>query len=90
MNKTEIRQEELMEKMIEIIKDASFFSLKLNKNEINGKTSLISDLTLDSIQLLEYLVKIEEELELNLDYDDINIEIFDSFENLANYFYEKI
>lgn len=89
MDKKSLTKSEIENKLIEIMKNTEFFSLNLNKGNLNAKSSLIKDLALDSIQLLEYLVAVESEFQLNLDYEDLSIEVFDSFSVLAEYLYNK-
>lgn len=59
---------------------------KLSKPSI----SLIDDLSLDSIKLLEYLLAIENRYHLQLDYSDLNVELFNDFDSFTAYFYTKI
>jgi|GEM_PF-617764 len=80
---------DIEKRLIDIMKNTEFFSLSLDKNAITPETSIINDLSLDSIQLLEYLVAIENNLELNMDYQDLSVEVFKNFHTLATYFYEK-
>lgn len=82
--------DEIEKRLIDIITDTDFFSLTLDKSNIGPETSIIRDLSLDSIQLLEYLVAIENNMNMNLDYQDLSIEVFDSFSSLAEYFYKKL
>jgi len=82
--------EEIENELIGIMKNTDFFSLTLDKSSIGRETSIIRDLALDSIQLLEYLVSIENTLELNLDYQDLSIEVFENFGTLAAYFHKKM
>ncbi len=90
MDAAKMTESEIENHLIKIMANTDFFSLKLDRNKINRDTAIIKDLALDSIQLLEYMVAIEQELELNLDYQDLSIEVFESFGRLAGYFYTKI
>ncbi len=90
MEKPKMNLEEVEKQLINIITNTDFFSLTLDKSKISRDTSIIRDLALDSIQLLEYLVAIENTLGINLDYQDLYIEVFDNFGTLAEYFYKKI
>lgn len=82
--------ESMENSLIGIMKNTDFFSMKITGQEITATTSIIKDLALDSIQLLEYLVTVENELSLNLDYQDLSIEVFENFHTLAQYFYQKL
>lgn len=81
---------ELKQQMIDILLERDFVSFKVEKEKINPNMSLLKDLSLDSIKLLEYLAAIEDRLNLNIDYEDLEIEIFDDFDRLAKYFYNKM
>lgn len=81
---------ELQNKLIDILYESKAISLEMNREDFNPKISLIKDLKLDSIQLLEYLMAIELKLEVDVDYEDLQIEVFDDFNEFTNYFYQKI
>lgn len=82
--------EAIEEKLMNIIRNTEFFSMRPTCQQLTSSTSIIKDLALDSIQLLEYLVTVENTLELNLDYQDLSIEVFQDFHTLATYFANKI
>jgi acyl carrier protein len=77
-------------KLIDILYDSKAISIEMNREEFNPKISLINDLKLDSIQLLEYLLAIEFNLEINLDYEDLEIDLFDDFNKFTSYLYHKV
>lgn len=80
---------EFQDKLIDILYDNKAISIEINREEFNPKISLINDLKLDSIQLLEYLLAIEFNLEISLDYEDLEIDLFDDFTKFSNYLYHK-
>ena len=43
-----------------------------SKVEVNGATNLTSDLTLDSFQIMEFLMEIEDELDLAIDMNKLS------------------
>ena len=90
METNKMNVDEIEKRLIDIITDTDFFSLTLDKGKIGPGTSIIKDLSLDSIQLLEYLVAIENNMNLNLDYQDLSVEVFESFSSLAGYFHKKL
>lgn len=81
---------QLQDKLIDILYDSEAISLEMDRKDFNPAVSLIKDLKLDSIQLLEYLMAIELSLELNLDYEDLEIDLFDDFNKFTDYFYQKV
>lgn len=42
-----------------------------NRVEITGATSLTSDLTLDSFQVMEFLMEVEDELDVSIDMNQL-------------------
>jgi acyl carrier protein len=89
MIQTPASENEFQDKLIDILYDNKAISLEMNREDFNPKISLINDLKLDSIQLLEYLLAIEFNLEINLDYEDLEIDLFDDFNKFSNYLYHK-
>jgi acyl carrier protein len=84
------RKNELQDKLIDILYESKAISLEINREDFNPRISLINDLKLDSIQLLEYLMAIELKLDVNVDYEDLQIDVFDDFNEFTNYFYQKV
>jgi len=80
---------EFQDKLIDILYDNKAISIEMNREDFNPKISLINDLKLDSIQLLEYLLAIEFNLEISLDYEDLEIDLFEDFNKFSNYLYHK-
>jgi acyl carrier protein len=90
MTQKSSRKNELQNKLIDILYESKAISLEMNREDFNPKISLINDLKLDSIQLLEYLMAIELKLDVNVDYEDLQIDVFDDFNEFTNYFYQKV
>lgn len=82
--------EQMEQQLIQVMRETEFFSLSVGKDDITPETSIIKDLALDSIQLLEYLVAVENSLEANLDYQGLSIDVFQNFHTLAEYFCGKL
>jgi len=89
MTQTFTAQNEFQDKLIDILYDNKAISIEINREDFNPKISLINDLKLDSIQLLEYLLAIEFNLQISLDYEDLEIDLFDDFNKFSNYLYRK-
>jgi acyl carrier protein len=90
MIQTSNGKNELQNKLIDILYESKAISLEMNREDFNPEISLIKDLKLDSIQLLEYLMAIELKLEVDVDYEDLQIDVFDDFNEFTNYFYQKV
>lgn len=82
-------KDRFQDKLIDILYDNKAISIDMNRADFNPKVSLINDLKLDSIQLLEYLLAIEFNLEISLDYEDLEIDLFDDFNKFSDYLYRK-
>ena len=54
------------ERLVEILTSPARMSLQLSAEDIIDETSLVDDLGLDSIQLLEFCTAIEEELKIDI------------------------
>jgi acyl carrier protein len=61
-----------------------------NPSEIKENTSLINDLAMDSIQILELLVSIEEEFSFVCEPNEIDINMFEEFGSLVSFIETKI
>ena len=53
------------------------------ENEITNKTNLIDDLHFDSVELIQFIVRLEEEFNIELDDDDLEIEKIVVFDELV-------
>lgn len=66
-----------------------FLKNKLLIDGINKDTALIDEGYIDSIQILELAMFIEETYELTLDADDMEVENFASIDAIVNYVSQK-
>ena len=85
----EVRKE-IELKVKKILLSSQFF---LNEDEvdlISSHSSLINDLGLDSIQILELLVCIEKEFNFLCEPYELNLDIFDEFQKLIDFIVQKI
>jgi len=84
--------EELRQQLTDVLFDGGAVTIKNNfeKSNFKPEMSLIRDLAMDSIQILTYLLSIEEKYALTLDYEDLTIEVFDNFNMFTQYFLNKI
>jgi acyl carrier protein len=70
------------DRLIAILTSPALMSLQLVASDINDETSLISDLGLDSIQLLEFSIAIEDEFKINI-AESIERSTLDRFADLV-------
>lgn len=75
--------------LFNLLMEMEFYKQKNIKIEFDEELSLINELQIDSIQALEYLIAIEMNLGIVIDYSDIDINIFGSFNKFSEYFYAK-
>lgn len=74
----------IKQSLFKALSACSFFEqLNAESGGINENTSLINDLKIESIQLLEYIIQIEKHLEKTIDFDDLSIESLDTISGLA-------
>lgn len=85
MDRQEIKQE-----ILEILGSKDFMSLQVDVKDINDDTSLINDVALDSIQILELIVAIENKFKFSINTEEINIDIFDCFFHLIDYVHANV
>jgi acyl carrier protein len=60
------QSDDTRERLIEILTAPTQMSLELQVSDMNDDTSLIDDLGLDSIQLLEFSIAIEREFDIQM------------------------
>ena len=58
-------------------------------DDLNGNSSLINDLQLDSIQMIELITKLEGEFSIELEDEDFDFEVFSTIDSLASFVNEK-
>jgi len=85
MNKPKIREE-----ILNILASKEFMSLQVDVKAINDDTSLINDMALDSIQILELIVAIENKFKFGINTEEISLDIFDRFSDLIAYVEENL
>lgn len=80
-----------VEKMISAIEACSFAQKMINDRniKIDIHTSLIHDIAIESIQLLEYLIKLETSLGVELNFEELSMELIDKIDSFAEYLSSK-
>ncbi len=77
-------EEMIKELLAEIIEDDSA------KESWNCDTDIINDIGIDSLQLVRFLLAVENRLGMTLDYEDLKFEYFSSIRTLAEYLEEQV
>lgn len=64
--------------------------LEVNREIITMNTSLIDTLVMDSIQLIEFIMCIEDSFHIHFNPETVDIETFEKVSILVEYIYENI
>jgi acyl carrier protein len=76
--------------LIEILRSPQFNSLQVDVSELTEETSLLNEITLDSLQLLEFIVAIENRFQFKINTKKLNVEIFDRFGAVIDFVLEYL
>ncbi|MCP4153822.1 MAG: acyl carrier protein [bacterium] len=80
-----MQKQEIKEKLLELLTSKDTMSLQIDVKDLTDETSLINDIGLDSIQILELTVAIENKFKVSIGSEEINIDIFDRFGDLIDH-----
>ncbi len=61
-----------------------------SKDTWTAETDIINDIGIDSIQLVRFMLSVEDELGISLDFDDLDFDDFSSIGALADYLMKNI
>ncbi len=75
--------------LLNILSSTEFGSLQIDVSQINDDTSLVNDIGLDSLQLLELVVAIENTFSIKINTKRLDIDIFDRFGALVEFVSEN-
>ncbi|MFC1460886.1 acyl carrier protein [Verrucomicrobiota bacterium] len=64
--------------------------VQMKPDEIESTASLINDIGLDSIQVLEFVVGLEEEFGISLEDEELSVELFENVNSIAQFIERKI
>ena len=76
--------------LFEILTAREFTSLQIDVSRFDDTTSLLNDVGLDSMQLLELVVAIENTFGIRINTKRLKVEIFDRFDRLIDFVAESI
>jgi acyl carrier protein len=74
----------IRDKLKAILTSPDFSSLQVDVSELTDDASLLNDIALDSLQLLEFMVAMERTFGFKLDTHRLNVDIFDRFERVID------
>jgi acyl carrier protein len=76
---------EIRARLLAILTSPEFTSLQIDVSELTDDTSLLNDVALDSLQLLELVVAMERAFGFRANVKRLNIDIFDRFGRLVDF-----
>jgi acyl carrier protein len=85
-----MEKEEIVKELKLILKSDKFSAFRNYIVSINDDTSLLKDIAMDSIQILEFIVDMEKKFSFSCEHDELNLDIFNKFENLVSFIQKKI
>ncbi len=77
---------EIQRKLDEIIKTY----IENNQDDSYFGKSLISDIKLDSVSLMEVIAEIEDKFDFSFGFDENLIELLDNYDRLLEYIYKRV
>ena len=80
-----MHKQEIKQKILDILASKDTMSLQVDVSDIRDDTSLINDMALDSMQILELIVFLEEAFKFSIDTENLNIDTFDRFSDLVDF-----
>lgn len=66
------------------------WKLDMKPEEIPGDKEILEKLGVNSVDVLELLIHIEKEFDIEINDDDLNAELVESINSLANYIVKQI
>ena len=58
---------------------------KIDKNELNRDSSLINDAGLDSLQLINFILLVEDEYNIEIDFDSFDYKLLEKIEAFCEF-----
>jgi acyl carrier protein len=83
-------REQIRHGLIDILRSGDQMSLQIDVSDITDESSLINDIALDSIQILEFIIAIENRFGFAIDTEEIDLDVFDRFSELVDYVATKV
>ena len=77
-------------RLISILTSKDFGSLQVDVSGLSEDTSLINEIALDSLQLLEFIVAIENAFSFQIKTNRLNVDIFDRFGDVIDFVQENL
>lgn len=78
----------IKEKIINILTEVT--EGKTSEKKITDETNIIDEVGLDSLQMINFILMLEDNFDLEIDFDEIEYEMFLKFNSLVKFINEKI
>ena len=75
----------IAERLTEILLSPRFAALGVDAAQLTESTSLLNDLLMDSIQLLDFIVEMERAFSFRASSRDLTVDVFDSFGRVIDF-----
>jgi acyl carrier protein len=85
-----VNREQVRTHLLEILTSKKFGSLQVDVSELTEETSLLNDITLDSLQLLEFIVAIENAFQFKVNTRRLSVDIFDRFGSVIDFVHDSV
>jgi acyl carrier protein len=80
MDRAEIRQ-----RLLDILTSPKFHALAVDVSKVSGETSLLNEIIIDSLQLLDFIVEMEKAFGFKATAKHLNLDIFDRFDHVVDF-----
>lgn len=80
-----VDRRQIRDRLVGILQSGDFNTLQLDLSNLSEETSLLNDVFLDSIQLLEFIVAIENAFGFAVNVNTLHIDIFDRFGRVIDF-----
>lgn len=84
-----MEREAIRAQLLEILNSIALMSLQLQITQLTDDVSLVRDLALDSVQILELIVEMEDRFGFACHADELGAELFDRVGNVIDYIARK-
>jgi acyl carrier protein len=80
-----MNRQHIAERLLDILTADAFTSLAIDRSSVTDETSLLNDLGLDSLQLLDFVVAIEHAFNFRISSQALDLEMFDRFGRVVDF-----
>ena len=77
-------QEKIIDLLCEVMEDPTL------KERITGDSDITKDVGLSSLQLITFILKIEDELKISIDFEEFDLEKLSSINTFCDFISEKV